>query len=190
VFGHLLTQIKVSAYAADDSANTHCGQITGIKMKGEANKECRIVLPGTAAGAVTYPLQSGKTAGDLSLIFKKASDDTSISTPLTLYYDGEAGVTDYKQECGYAMFAPIAAVDGEATVTMLVSTTGGPDGHAVTDCPVTVTVTSADGFKAGTAYGITLKFSAQKIEISGTITEWEDYDWASDGGSFNGEITL
>lgn len=191
VFGHLLTQIKVSAYAADEAGKTQWGQITGIKVQGEANKECQIVLPGTAAGAVTYPLQSGKTAGDLSLIFKKAADDSAISTPLTLYYDGETGApADYKQECGYAMFAPIAPVDGEATITVLVSTTGGPDGNAVTDCAVPVTVTSADGFKAGTAYGITLKFSAQEIELSGTITEWEDYDWTSDGGSFNGEITL
>ena len=190
VFGHLLTQIKVSAYAADEAGKTYWGQITGIKVKGEANKECRIVLPGTAAGAVTYPLQSGKTAGDLSLIFKKASDDTAISTPLTLNYDGETGVTDYKQECGYAMFAPIAPVDGKATVTVLVSTTGGPDGHAVSDYAVPVTVTTADGFKAGTAYGITLKFSAQGINFSGTITDWVDYDWTTGGGSFNGEITL
>ncbi len=195
VFGHLLTQIKVSAYAADEAGKTQWGQITGIKVKGEANKECQIVLPGTAAGAVTYPLQSGKTAGDLSLIFKKVADDSAISTPLTLYYNGETGApADYKQECGYAMFAPIAAVsvDGElkATVTVLVSTTGGPDGNAVTDCEVPVTITSADGFKAGTAYGITLKFSAQEIEISGTITEWEDYDWTAGGGDFNGEITL
>lgn len=191
VFAHLLTQIKVSAYAADEAGKTQWGQITGIKVKGEANKECCIVLPGTAAGAITYPLQSGKTAGDLSLIFKKAADDTAISTPLTLYYNGETGApTDYKQECGYAMLAPIAAVDGEASITMLVSTTGGPDGNAITDAPVEVKITSADGFKAGTAYGITLKFSAQIIELSGTITEWEDYDWTSDGGSFNGEITL
>lgn len=191
VFGHLLTQIKVSAYAADEAGKTQWGQITGIKVQGEANKECQIVLPGTAAGAVTYPLQSGKTAGDLSLIFKKAADDSAISTPLTLYYDGETGApADYKQECGYAMFAPVAPVDGKATITVLVSTTGGPDGNAVTDCAVPVTVTSADGFKAGTAYGITLKFSAQEIKLSGTITEWEDYDWTSGGGSFNGEITL
>lgn len=191
VFGHLLTQIKVSAYAADEAGKTQWGQITGIKVKGEADKECRIVLPGTDAGAITYSLQSGKTGGDLSLIFKKAADDSAISTPLTLYYNGESGApADYKQECGYAMFAPIAAASGKATVTLLVSTTGGPDGHAVTDCEVPVTVTSADGFKAGTAYGITLKFSAQEIELSGTITEWNDYDWSTDGGGFNGEITL
>lgn len=190
VFKHLLTQIKVSVYAADEAGKTQWGQVTDIKVQGEANKECRIVLPGTAAG-VTYALQSGKTAGNLSIIFKKPADDTPVSTPLTLYYSGEIGAPAvYKQECGYAMFAPIAAVDGKATVTMLVSTTGGPDGHAVTDCAVPVTVPSADGFKAGTAYGITLKFSAQKIELSGTITEWEDYDWTSAGGSFNGEITL
>jgi len=189
VFKHLLTQIKVSAYAADAAGKEQWGQITGIKVKGEADKQCQIVLPGT----VTYPLQSGKTtAGDLPLIFKAVADDTTIATPLTLYYDGETGApaSGYKQECGYAMFAPVDAVGGKATVTVLVSTTGGPDGKAITDWEVPVEVLSTGGFKAGTAYGVTLKFSAQTIGISGTVEEWTDYDWTTGGGSFDGTITL
>ncbi|MCM1302378.1 MAG: fimbrillin family protein [Alistipes senegalensis] len=193
VFKHLLTQIKVSAYAADKAGKTQWGNITNIKVKGEANKECKIVLPGTDDGAVTYALQSGKTADNLPLVFKKASDDSDIIVPpasLPIYYDGETGApADYKQECGYAMFAPVAAVSGEATITLLVSTKGGPDGHAVTDQEVPVKVSSADGFKAGTAYGVTLKFSAQTIGISGTVEEWKEYDWDQDPDN-SGEITL
>ncbi len=192
-FDHLLTQIKVSAYAADAAGKEQWGAITVIKVKGEANKECKIVLPGTGTNEITYPLKSA-TAGDLALIYKKAADDTAITMPLTLYYDGEANppASGYKQECGYAMFAPVAAnSDNKATVTLLVSTAGGPDGRAITDWPVDITLSSADGFKAGTAYGITLKFSAQAIGISGTVTEWKDFDWSGYGdGSFDGTITL
>ncbi len=192
-FDHLLTQIKVSAYAADAAGKEQWGAITVIKVKGEANKECKIVLPGTGTNEITYPLKSA-TAGDLALIYKKAADDTAITMPLTLYYDGEANppASGYKQECGYAMFAPVAAnSDNKATVTLLVSTAGGPDGQAIADWPVDITLSSADGFKAGTAYGITLKFSAQAIGISGTVTEWKDFDWSGYGdGSFDGTITL
>lgn len=197
-FNHLLTQIKVSAYAADAAGKEQWGAITAIKVKGEANKECKIVLPGTGTDEITYPLQSGKTADDLKLIYKKVDDDTEIFTstsPLTLYYSGETGAPagdGYKQECGYAMFAPVEAnSDNKATVTLLVSTSGGPDGKAIPDWPVDITLSSATGFKAGTAYGITLKFSAQTIAISGTITEWTDVDWSKVGdGSFDGTITL
>ncbi len=192
-FEHLLTQIKVSAYAADAAGKEQWGAITVIKVKGEANKECKIVLPGTGTNEITYPLKSA-TAGDLALIYKKAADDTAITMPLTLYYDGEENppASGYKQECGYAMFAPVAAnSDNKATVTLLVSTAGGPDGQAIADWPVEITLSSADGFKAGTAYGITLKFSAQAIGISGTVTEWKDFDWSGYGdGSFDGTITL
>ncbi len=194
-FNHLLTQIKVSAYAADAAGKEQWGAITAIKVKDEANKECKIVLRGTGTNEITYPLKSA-TAGDLALIYKKADDDTAITMPLTLYYSGEkgapAGTDGYKQECGYAMFAPVAAnSDNKATVTLLVSTTGGPDGRAIADWPVDITLSSADGFKAGTAYGITLKFSAQTIGISGTVTEWTDFDWSQVGdGSFDGTITL
>lgn len=192
-FNHLLTQIKVSAYAADAAGKEQWGAITAIKVKGEANKECKIVLPGTAADAITYPLQSGTTAGDLALINKKADTDADINLPLTLYYDGETGApaSGFKQECGYAMFAPVDAnPDNTATVTLLVSTSG-LNGNAITDWPVDITLSSAAGFKAGTAYGITLKFSAQTIGISGTVTEWADVDWSKVGdGSFDGTITL
>ena len=152
-FKHLLTQVKVKAYAADAAAVAAWGQIAagGILVKNQL-LTCVITLPANVAF-------SG-TAADLALPAKKASDDSAVSFPLTLPVGSTAAV-----DCGYAMIKPVAA--GDSFKLKIVTQTGGTyDDVAV--------VLPSGGFEAGKAYTVLLKFTATEIQPTATISAWED----------------
>lgn len=196
-FSHLLTQIKVMAYAVDADAQKAWGKITSIKLKDEGAKICAVTLPGTKDGEIVFTPEADASDSDknLSLVAKTADKDDAITYPLELplaTVDTDSGSITKKNEtaCGYAMFEPLLpASDGSTKkLTLLVST------EKATDWPVELVLPKntgkTDGFLKGVAYGILLKFTAKEISPSGQITDWEDYEWPTGEGEFNGEIEL
>lgn len=150
-FAHKLTRLNIAAYAVDDAAAALWAGIAenGIVLKGQATT-CTVALPAT----VTF----GSEDADLALPARKVADDAAIAYPLVL-----PSGTDNAVECGYAMIRPVAAA---SSVTLAVTTSAGDTYE--------VSVSHAEGFKAGYAYNVTLKFTATGIEPSATIGAWED----------------
>lgn len=203
-FAHLLTQIKVSAYAVDTDAQTAWGKITGIKLKDQGGKTCKITLPGTAAGSITFTAPS--TLEPMTLVKKKAADDAEIEgdtagseysttnglTIPTATVDTDGAITKKNDTpCGYAMFEPLLPPsDGSKTkLTLLVSTEKATDWEVDLSLP-TNGGTSGDGFLKGVAYTIVLRFTAKAITPSGQITDWVDHEWPTGDDDFKGEIEL
>lgn len=191
-FSHLLTQIKVTAYAVDEDAQKAWGKITGIKLKEQGATTCAVTLPGTKDSEIVFTQDASATDKTLSLVAKKADDDAAITYPLELplaTLGGTNGTTvtaENDTACGYAMFQPLTTAGSK--LTLLVST------EKATDWPVVIPLpangTNGNGFLKGVAYGIRLKFTAKEIEPSGQITAWEDYEWPTGDDDFKGEIEL
>ena len=164
-FSHKLTQLRFFAYGVDNAAPGVWGKIKSIKLKDQL-PTCEITLP----ASVRY---SG-TAANLPLVQKKASDDSAINygadglafsfdTSVTVgsateQADREKSATEY----GYAMVAPVAKASG---LTLVIATEKGGEREVAVTLPT-------DGFKAGYAYNIYLRFSAITIEPKATISEW------------------
>lgn len=157
-FSHLLTQIKVSAYAVSADAKTAWGKIKSIKVK-SLKPTCKVTLPSTVAFE--------GTAADVKLQYlsKSTSDgsETAITYPLEL---GVAVTTPAAAKndvaCGYLMFEPTSG----SSVTLAVETEKG----ATKD--VTVTLASSAKFDKSKAYAVTLKFDVSTIEPTAKISEW------------------
>lgn len=188
-FKHLLTQIKVTAYAVDEDAQKAWGKITGIKLKEQGATTCAVTLPGTQDSEIVFTQDASVTDKTLPLVAKKSDDDAAITYPLelplaTLDSDNNNKITaENDTACGYAMFQPLTTAGSK--LTLLVST------EKATDWPVEIALpangANGNGFLKGVAYGIRLKFTAKEIKPSGQITDWEDHTWT---GDFKGEIEL
>lgn len=165
-FSHQLTQLRFFAYGVDAAAPGVWGKIKSIKLK-EQLPTCEITLP----DEVVF---SG-TAAHLALVKKKASDDSDIAygtdglefsfdSSVTADGDEQANREKSATECGYAMVAPIAA-GGKLTLIIETEKGGERDDIAVS--------LPADGFKAGFAYNIYLRFSAITIGPEAYVSKWE-----------------
>lgn len=166
-FNHKLTQLRFYAYGVDAAAPGVWGKIKSIKLKDQL-PTCKITLPATVGFT--------GTAADLALVKKKASDDTAIlygTDGLAFAFDSSIAVGSADEqanreksatECGYALTAPVAAA-GKLTLIVETEKGGVRDNIAVT--------LPADGFKAGFAYNIYLRFSAITIEPKATISQWQ-----------------
>lgn len=186
-FSHLLTQIKVTAYAVDEDAKKAWGKITGIKLKEQGATTCAVTLPGTQDSEIVFTQDASATDKTLALVEKQVADDAAVTYPLELplaTLDSDNKITaENDTACGYAMFQPLTTAGSK--LTLLVST------EKATDWPVEIALpangANGNGFLKGVAYGIRLKFTAKEIKPSGQITDWEDHTWT---GDFNGEIEL
>ena len=174
-FRHQLTQLRFFAYGVDAAAPGVWGKIKSIKLK-EQLPTCEITLPATVAFT--------GTAAHLALVKKKASGDANIdygtdglefSFDSSVAADGDEQANREKSatECGYAMVAPIAT-GGKLTLIIETEKGGERDDIAVS--------LPADGFKAGYAYNIYLRFSAITIEPKAAISKWQT------GGNVNIEM--
>lgn len=203
-FAHLLTQIKVSAYAVDTDAQTAWGKITEIKLKDQGGKTCKITLPGTAANSIAFTAPS--TLEPMTLVKKKVADDTQIegdtagseyskTNGLTIPVattDASGAITAKNDtQCGYAMFEPLLPADDGSTtkLTLLVSTEKATDWEVDLSLPKNGGA-SGDGFLKSVAYTIVLRFTAKEITPSGQITDWVDHEWPTGDDDFKGEIEL
>ncbi len=168
-FSHLLTQVQIKAYAADQAAKDKWGKIKSIKLQGEGGKTCKVTLVENNASSELFAAPA--TAADLPL-----AQETAGEVELGV------GKADAK-ECGYAMFQPTAA--GAATpLTLLVETTNGGTQT------VEITSDKVASFDKGKAYKLTLKITITGANPSGEITGWEDHTWGTNTGDFDGEIEL
>ncbi len=166
-FSHLLTQVQIKAYAADQAAKDKWGKIKSIKLQGEGGKTCKVDFDATPITSFAAPA----TAADLTL-----AQETAGEVELGV------GSSDAK-ECGYAMFQPVAA--GAATpLTLLVETTNGGTQT------VEITSDKVASFDKGKAYKLTLKITITGADPNGQITDWEDHTWGTNPGDFDGEIEL
>ena len=192
-FKHLLTQIKVSAYAIDDAAQTAWGPLYGITLKDQGGKTCKVTFPSTDGSNVTF--SSSTPSSNLDLVKKNPAENDAVikGADATNEYDEDNGLTipvgtdsTNATPCGYAMFQPMN--DSGDKLTLLVTTAN------VTDWPVDIALptntSGGNGFLKGTAYTIVLKFTAKDILPSGQITDWVEHEWPSGEGQFNGEVEL
>lgn len=150
-FEHLLTQLKVKAYGADAAAVAAWGTISSIKIKGQANS-CKITLPTTVAFEGT---------ADLALPAKTWDNDSQINFPLTIPEGGGSAAA-----CGYAMIQPVA---NSGSLTLIITTATGGEQEVEVPLPA-----AGNGFVKGMAYEVVLKFTAQKIVPTATISAWTD----------------
>lgn len=160
-FEHLLTQIKVKAYAENAAALAAWGGIEHISIK-DFNPTCEVTLGDitTSAAEELTTTFSGKKAGTNLYIIPKSTDDQTV-----IAYDAAKGLeydtTGDKGEatpCGYAMFQPGAA----SAVTLAIKTKKGG----------TIDKTLTVELKHGTAYNVTLKFTSTEIVPEVAITNW------------------
>ncbi len=168
-FEHLLTQVQIKAYAADQAAKDKWGKIKSIKLQGEGGKTCKVTLAENDASSESFVAPA--TTADLTLAQETAGEV-------------ELGVgSSNAAACGYAMFQPTAA--GAATpLTLLVETTNGGTQT------VEITSDKVASFDKGKAYKLTLKITITGANPSGEITGWEDHTWGTNTGDFDGEIEL
>ncbi len=199
-FQHVLTQLKINAYALDEAAQTKWGAIESISLKtaddgsqGQFYENCVITLPtavtvGTPAKA-TVTKDSGTTTGP-TLAMKDVADDSDLHTaddtaagglvlPLATL-DADKNIEDTNaRPCGYAMFTPFAANE---QITLEIVTTDGGTQNVLVDWKT--------GFEAGKAYTLTLRFTVSDIALKGEITAWTEYEWPTGEGDFKGEIEI
>ena len=161
-FSHLLTQIKVSAYAVSADAQTAWGKIKSIEVKG-LKPTCKVTLPSS-----TPTFEGTAAAVELQKYSKSTTDgsETSITYPLTLGVastDASGAVTAKNAvACGYLMFEPTAG----SSITLTVDTEKGGQKD------ITVTLESSAKYEKSKAYEIVLKFTVAKIEPTAKISEW------------------
>ncbi|MDE5579143.1 MAG: hypothetical protein K2I85_04240 [Alistipes sp.] len=172
-FGHQLTQLHFYAYAVDAYAPAVWGKIKSVKLKSQ-RPTCKIVLP----AAVSFT----GTRADLELTKKKVSDDSAINytSGLAFTFDSAVAVGAPNEqtlreasavECGYSLIAPVADADSGGSLSLLIVTEKAGSPAETIETPVTVTL-PADGFEAGKAYNIYLRFSAVTIQPKATISKW------------------
>jgi len=168
-FSHLLTQVQIKAYAADETAKTKWGKIKSVKLKDEGGKTCKVTLAENNASTESFVAPT--TATDLTL-----AQETAGEVELGV---GSANAV----KCGYAMFQPTAS--GAATpLTLLVETENGGTST------VAINSDKVASFDKGKAYTLTLKLTVTGFDLKGQITDWENHSWGTGEGDFNGEIEL
>ena len=145
-FNHLLTQLRVKAYAVDDAAVAAWGTVSSVKVK-DRLPVCKVTLPAT--------VRFEGAAADLPLVEKAVATDAVIAYPLALPV-GESNAL----ECGYAMTNP---VDLPSTLALEVTTQYG----GTLDVPL-----EARNYLSGKAYAINLRFTATGITASAQIGQW------------------
>lgn len=145
-FNHLLTQLRVKAYAADAAAATAWGTLSSVRVKNRL-PVCKVTLPAT----VSFE----GTAADLPLVERTVATDAPIAYPLSLPA-GESNAL----ECGYAMTDP---VELPAVLELEVTTQYGGTRTVRLD---------AQNYQSGKAYAINLKFTATGITARAQIGQW------------------
>lgn len=152
-FNHLLAQIVVKVYAADDAsagAAGKWGKITKIEVTDQPN-ECKVTLPATVT-------TTGNPA-NRSLTLKNADADMAEVTLVKKASAAEA------VECGYALIAPTTG----KTINLKVTTDTG------IEQTVAATLVTTAGYAKSLKYTIVLKFSVAGIEPADTtIGPWTD----------------
>lgn len=154
-FKHLLSQVKVQAYAINDDVAGKWGAITSIQLKGQST-QCIVTLPVQTPGwgATKQPLTLKALANDGAVGNVALTDKT----------------TDSPAECGYTLFPPTTG----STLTLTVTTEKG----GARDVPVDLGASKT--FAAGVAHTIKLKFTADDIQPKAGITDWTDYGTITD----------
>lgn len=169
-FSHLLTQISVKVYAPDEDTQKLWGAVTSIAIAGK-KQTCTVTLPEATGtdGTTGSPTFTG--AEDLDLVKKDptASPSTDITYPLTIGIADKADASTVTT-AGYAMFAPQAT--GKITLKIALSAGG--------DQTAEVNVPADGGFKAGTSYAITLKFTSAGVTPTVSVTDWVTGDAIKD----------
>lgn len=145
-FNHLLTQLRVKAYAVDAAAARTWGAVSSVQVKSRL-PFCKVTLPATVGFE--------GTATDLPLVERTVAGDVAIAYPLALP-TGE----DNALECGYAMTNPVDLPSG---LTLEVTTLYG----GTRDVPL-----EAQNYRSGKAYAINLRFTATGISAKAQISEW------------------
>lgn len=169
-FSHLLTQISVKVYAPDEDTQKLWGTVTSIAIAG-MKQTCTVTLPeatstdGTTVGSPTF---AGSEDLDLVKVNPTASPSTAITYPLTIGIADDADAVTVTT-AGYAMFAPQAT--GKITLKIALSAGGNQTAQ--------VTVPTG-GFKAGTSYAITLKFTSAGVTPTISVTDWVTGDAIKD----------
>ena len=155
-FSHLLTQISVKVYAPDAATQTLWGKVKSIKITGK-KQGCTITLPeATAADGTTITAPSFTGTDDLDPV----TPSTAITYPLEMGVGATAD--DAAVMAGYAMFAPQA---DDAIELQIDLETGGLQ-------KTKINVPVDGGFKAGTSYAVTLKFTSAGITPAVSVTDW------------------
>ena len=185
IFDHLLTQISVKVYAADDATKGLWGGIKSIKVKGKG-QSYTLTLPATSANAGTKITTVGFTGSDnLPLVQKDPSNNTEIQQGNSAYGESNPlalGSNDSKTLAGYAMFAPVTGADSK--IELIVETKDGGTQTVDVNAPTnTVDGSSTTGFLAGYSYVVTLKFSSAGIAPTVSVTGWKT-------GTDPGEVTV
>lgn len=147
LFSHKLTQIRVTAYARSTAEKEMWGTITSISVKNTFTS-CTIKFPNT--------VEFG-TSGNLDLITKTRTDDnaTAVNYPVTLPI-----ASDSAADCGYALISPCSS----AGITLTITTSKG----GVMDVAV------SNELLPGTAYNVSLMFTAKDIQAKANIEEWRN----------------
>lgn len=145
VFSHLLTQIRVTAYARSEAERELWGTVTSIAIK-STPANCTIDFP----GSVSFGTDAG-----LELVRTSRSNDavTAVTYPLSL-----SASSSTPTDCGYAIIAP----EGSGGIILSITTQKGG----------TIDIGISHELIAGTAYNIQLLFTAKEITASATIENW------------------
>lgn len=166
-FEHMLTQIVVKVYGADQAAADAWGGIIKVSIK-DQKKTCMVELKDLTSSASEFVPTFSGTPEPLDL--QKLNTDDSALTPA---YDPAKGmeydVTNDKSKaniCGYAMFQPIAAGASNKLVLLIKTEKGGT---------LTQSISTPDdgGLKPGTAYNVVLRMTSTEIEPEVAITPWK-----------------
>lgn len=169
-FSHLLTQISVKVYAPDEATQKLWGTVNSIAIAGK-KQTCTVTLPeatstdGTTVGSLAF---TGTDDLDLVKVNPTASPSTAISYPLTIGIADNADAATVTT-AGYAMFAPQAT----GKIELKIALSAGGNQTAQVAVPT-------GGFKAGTSYAITLKFTSAGVTPTVSVTDWATGDAIKD----------
>lgn len=166
-FTHLLMQISVKIYTADEKNKYYWGGIKSITIAGK-KQTCTVTLPATSSSdgtAIAAPAFAGTDA--LPLVQKDPSNNTAINQGSSAYGASNPLVLGVEKTnavlAGYAMFAPA----GSNAITLTVVTEKGGTQT------VTVSKPQSADFVAGGSYVVCLNFGVSTISPTGTsITDW------------------
>lgn len=167
-FSHLLTQISVKVYAPDEATRDLWGTVTSIAIAGK-KQTCTVTLPeATSAAGTTVGTPTFTGTDDLDLVQKDPTALTDITYPLTIGIADDVDAATVTT-AGYAMFAPQTA----GKITLKIALSVGGNQTAEVNVPT-------DGFKAGTSYAITLKFTSAGVTPTVSVTNWATGDAIKD----------
>ena len=163
-FSHLLTQLSVKVYAPDAATQALWGKVKSIKVTGK-KQGCTFKVPAvTSADGTTITDLSFTGTDNLDLVSADpVTPSSTIAYPLEM---GVGATADDAVMAGYAMFAPQTADAIELQVDLVAGGLQKPK----------ISVPADGGFKAGTSYAITLKFTSAGINPTVSVTDWVSGD--------------